>query len=263
MTRTPPGHALRLAVIGWGLGELAMGHRLAGMAWLAAEALLLAGIVATTILFADTSWYLLPFVLGMLFLAAWVAQAVRTYHRAQRQQDAVPPTAPRSPALAVAWLTIPLLAWAAGFWLFAAGAANPASVTDRFVSGWSASPTAPGTDPYAVLGDDPRALRSVAATALLRLQVLCAAGELAADCSTGTENLLRNVRVRLLDQTDTDATAVAELVRYERRPSTFLGIFPASELVPVPMERVVTLQLRAEPAALGAVRWEIVNAEAG
>lgn len=263
MTRTTPGHALRLAVIGWGLGELAMGHRLAGMAWLAGEVALLAAVALTTILFADTSWYLVPYLLGMLFLVAWLGQAVLTYHRAQRQQDAVPPTAPRSPALAVAWLTIPLLAWATGFWVFAAGAATPSAVTDRFVTGWSAATAANGTDPYAAISQDPGALRAAAVAALDRLEALCAAGELADDCATATENLLRNVRVSMSSQDQRSATAVAELVSYERRPSTFLGIFAGSELVPVPVERIITVELRADDAALGAVRWTIVNAEAG
>ena len=62
---------------------------------------------------------------------------------------------------------------------------------------------------------------------------------------------------------DSRATAIAELVRYERRPATLLGFIQASELVPVPLEPILTFQLQTAPAALGAVRWTIVNAEAG
>ena len=65
------------------------------------------------------------------------------------------------------------------------------------------------------------------------------------------------------------AIAVAEAVHFERRPTTFLWVFPGTELVPVADDEVLRLELAANDASLpgggsiGAVRWSIVGAEAG
>lgn len=262
MTPPAPGRVLRLAVLAWGLGDLALGHTAAGLAWLAAEALALAAVIGTTILFADTSWYLLPYLVGIGFLVAWAGQAVLAYRRAQHAHGAIPPAAAHSPALVIAWLAVPLLAWATGFWLVAAGAASPDAVVDRFVSAWSDAAGTDGADAFRGMRD-PESLSAAANDGLARLRQLCRSGTLAEDCDAAPANLLRDVRVRITALGTSRATAVAELVRFERRPSTVLGFINASELVPVPIEEVLTIQLEAEPAAIGAVRWTIVNAEPG
>lgn len=262
MTAPTPGRVLRLAVLAWGLGDLALGRTSVGIAWLVAEAALLAALAAATTLFADTSWYLLPFLLGMAFIAAWAAQAVAAYRRARRLQGAISPPPSRSPAATVAWLTVPLLLWGTGFWLVAAQAATPAAVVDRFVSRW-AETDATAAERYAALAEDPAALDVQARAALDRLRELCQAGDLPEDCSTATQNLLRDVRVRIERRGETRAVATAEVVRFERRPSTFLGLLQTSELVPVVIERILDLELEAGEATLGATRWTIVNAEGG
>ncbi len=251
-----PGRVLRLAVLAWGLGDIALGNSAAGLAWLAAEGVGLAAVGITSVVFADTTWYLLPFLLGVLFLVAWAGQAVLAYRRAQRAQGATPPAAARSPALTIAWLAIPLLLWATGFWVVAGEAATPAAVMDRFVSGWSDAD-------LDGLGDDPEMIRDAAAAGLDRLGRLCRSGALADDCASAPENLLRDVRVRIEMAGDGRASAVAELVRFERRASTIFGFIQATELVPVPVASILTVRLATTPAALGAVRWTIVNAESG
>jgi hypothetical protein len=261
VTGPTPERALRLALIGWGLGDLAMGRSRAALAWMALEAVMLVATTAATILLADTTWYLVPFLMGVAFLVIWAGQAVATYRRAQRLQAAATQSQPRSPAATVAWLTLPLLAWGTGFWLVAAGAATPAAVVDRFVSRWA---DLEPMEPPPVLGriaGGPFVDRE-AAYALYRLQQLCDAGRLADDCGDATENLLRDVRVTIDDRDGIHATADAELVEYRRQPSTLFGIFEGSELVPVPITSVLRLELEAMPAALGAREWVIVNAEA-
>jgi len=106
-------------------------------------------------------------------------------------------------------------------------------------------------------------LTDAAAIARERLGELCVAGMLADECGETPENLLHDIRVRITAETATSATALAEVVRFERRPSRFLGIFEASELVPVPTEPILRLELAARPAALGSARWTIVNAKPG
>ena len=256
-----PGRVLRLSLVAWGLGELANGRRYVASTWLLAEAICLAVVAIATWLFAGTTWYLLPFLLGMAFVVAWAAQAVAAYRHAQRTAgQATPPTARRSPAAAVAWLTLPLLAWGTGFWLITADGTSPAAVSNRVLSGWSDAaadgrPTTWGTD----LSQDPAALSSALAAATGRLQALCADGTLASDCADDSSSLLRDVRVRI-DANGNQATATAELVRFERRETTFLGLFGASDLEPVALREILRLDLAAQPAALGAQRWTVVSA---
>jgi hypothetical protein len=254
-----PSRVLRLAILGWGLGDLALGRRYVGTTWLLAEAIGLAIVAATTLLLADTTWYLVPFLAGMAFIAGWAIQAVLAYHRAQRQADADASAPNRSPATAAAWLTVPLLVWGTGFWLFAADSSSPAAVLDRFVSGWTET-VAGRTDP--LLAEAPAMVSASVATAVEHLRRLCDSGELSDDCADAPENLLRDVRIRFVWESKGGAVAVAELVRFERRPTRFLGLFDASELVAVPVEQIITLKLATRPAALGSERWAIVNAAA-
>lgn len=79
----------------------------------------------------------------------------------------------------------------------------------------------------------------------------------------------RDVRIQIVREDDRGATAVAEAIHYERRASSFLGVFAGSELVPVADARVLSLLLEAVPVELpgggdiGTVRWELVAADAG
>ena len=253
---TSPERALRLSLVGWGLGHLAMGRSRAGLAWLALEAVMLAAVAAATLLWADTTWYLLPFLLGVAFLVLWAAQAVAAYRRARSMHAASPESRPRSPAATIAWLTLPLLAWGTGFWLVGTGAATPSAVVDDFLGRWPELPI-PTAVVSPISGED---TDHVASMALADLALSCAMGRLAADCDAAPQNLLRDVRFSISATDETHATAVAELVEYERFPTRFLWIFQGADLRPVPIETVLTLQMEAKPAALGAHRWSIVNA---
>ena len=82
---------MRLSILAWGLGEGALGNRGAALGWLGAEVIGLALVFGSLYAFADTTWYLVPFLLGIAFIAAWVLQAVRVYRRAQGMQAARPP----------------------------------------------------------------------------------------------------------------------------------------------------------------------------
>lgn len=235
-----------------------MGRRNVGSTWLLAEAIGLGLVAFATYLLADTTWYLVPFLAGMAFIAVWAFQAIAAYRRAQRRQRGAAPTASsRSPAAAAAWLTIPLLVWGTGFWLFAAETASPAAVLDRFVAAWPQ--IAEGAHDI-TLAQDPVTLSGAAAEAVAHLGQLCAGGSLPEDCGDAPENLLRDIRFRIDAADDGSASAVAELVRFERRPARFMGLFEASELVPVPVEEILRLELAARSAALGSERWIIVNA---
>jgi hypothetical protein len=254
-----PGRVLRLALVAWGFGDLAMGRRGRGIALLVAELIGLVAIVVSAALLADTTWYLVPFLVGMAFIVAWCVQAIAAFLSAQRLQGAIPPPSTRSPAAVAAWLTIPLLLWGTGFWLLPAEGSSPGAVLDAFVTEWPDVSAQPITDDVAT---DPVAVTAEAEAALAGLRQVCDAAGLTDDCRAEASALLVNIRMRIEGQSADAATAVAELVRFERQPSRFLGVFEASELVPVPIATVLRLELAAQPAPLGSARWIIVNADA-
>jgi hypothetical protein len=226
-----------------------MGRRGPGIALLMAELIGLALVVASAILLSDTTWYLVPFLVGMAFIGVWSIQAVAAFLRAQRRQGAIPPAPARSPAAAAAWLTVPLLIWGTGFWLFAAGAASPDAVLNAFVTEWPDVAAQPLT---ANVATDPDAVSQEAEAALASLRRACVTAGLTDNCREEASALLVNVRMRIDSQ----------LVRFERQPSKFLGVFNATQLVPVPIAPILHLDLVAQPAPLGSARWIIVNADA-
>jgi hypothetical protein len=163
----------------------------------------------------------------------------------------------------MAWLSIPILVWGTGFWLAGGQAASAAAVLDRFEAAWPDLRS--GSLPASLVADP-----SVNATARAALATLDAACR-----SDGTDDcddpatLLRNLRISITDEAAGTATAVAQLVAFERQPTTVLWFIAGTELVPVPRQTVLTLALRAEPAPLpggidvGARRWRIVSARPG
>ena len=86
----------------------------------------------------------------------------------------------------------------------------------------------------------------------------------AARLGSGSDRF-RDMRFSIVEPGGRPATAVAEAIHFERRESRFLWVFPGSELVPVVDERLLTLELAADPVELpgggdiGAVRWELVR----
>lgn len=249
-----PGLVLRRSILLWGLGDVALGERGLGVAWMLAEALALAAVILSSLLLADSTWYLVPFLLGAAFIAAWAFQAVTAFHRAQHRAGAIAPTPRGSAAAAVAWLTLPILVWGTGFWLIGASGASPAAVLDRFVTEWPAD---------GAIGDAD--VHDAAAAALDQLRSACARGELKPDCGQSPVNLLRDVRLRIVFETGDAATAVAESVDYEQRATSVLWFFHGTELVPVARDALLRLELRAEPVTilgldLGARRWRIATA---
>lgn len=244
MTAPDPGRVLRRALVAWGLGHLAVGHTVLGRSLLVAEAAAIALVAWLTAGLADSSAYLLPFIGGMAFLAAWAWQAVDANRIAHRLQRARAPTTARSPAAPIGWLSIPLLIWGSGFWVIGAEGSSPAAVLDRFMTAWTRDELAD----------------------LWPQEVVEAADAAAAGRGIGPDRL-RNVRISLVARGAREATAVADAIHYERRATRLLGIFPGSELVPVPEETLLTLELVARPVELpgggdiGALRWELIGVD--
>jgi len=246
VTAPDAGRVLRRALVAWGLGHLLLGRAGTGRALIVAEIVAALLVAWLTIGLADTSAYLVPFIAGTGFIAAWAWQAIDAYRRARALDAASTPVPERSPAAAIGWLSLPLLVWGTGFWLVGAHAATPASVLDRFVTAWTSDELDDGWP----------------------ARVVREADAAAADLGTGPDRF-RDVRIRILTTGDARVTAVAEAIHFERHDSRFLGLFAGSELVPVADERVLTLELASRPVELpgggdiGAVEWAVVDARAG
>lgn len=243
MSAPDPGLVLRRALVAWGWGHLAIGRMAVGRALLIAEIIALALVSWLTIGLADSTAYLVPFLAGVGFLVAWAWQAIAAYRAARAMQAAMPPTPERSPATAIGWLSLPLLAWGTGFWLFGAHAATPAAALDRFVTAW----TAGALDDAAWPPD-----------------VVRAADRAAERLGDGPDRF-RDVRFSIIDAEGSRVIAVGNAIHYERRATSLFGIFSGSELVPANDERLLSLEVAAVPVELpgggdiGAVRWELVG----
>ncbi|HEX5040506.1 MAG TPA: hypothetical protein VFW95_10250 [Candidatus Limnocylindria bacterium] len=242
MSRTDPGRVLRRAILAWGLGHLALGRASVGVGLLVAEVAGILLVAWLTIGLSESSAYLIPFMAGVLFLVAWTWQAIAAYRSAQGALVVDLPR--RAPAAALGWLGVPLLIWGTGFWLDGARCATPAAVLDRFTTQWTTSS----------LGQE-------------WSRRVTDAADRAADRLGDREEQFRDVRIRVVDQDDASATAVAELIHFERTETRILGIFPATELTPVVDRTVLTLELGAQPVELpgggdiGAVCWELASAD--
>jgi hypothetical protein len=258
----PAGLVLRRALLAWGLGDLALGRPRAAAAWLIAELAGAIGVGWLVIGLAETTAYVIPFLAGCAFLVAWTTQAALAYHRARVAAGTIGPTPVGSPAAAMAWLGVPLLIWGTAFWLVGGQAATPAAVLDRFETTWPAL-AASGSLPDGITTNQ-LAVRGAALDALQGLAARCNADG-GTSCGQPA-TLLRNLRITVTAEGDATASAVAQIVTFERRPSTFLGFIAGVELVPVPQVTVLTFDLRASPTLLpggidvGARTWRIVNA---
>jgi hypothetical protein len=244
VSQPDPGRVLRRSLVAWGWGHLLLGRRGVGVALVVAEIVAILLVAWLTIGLATSSAYLVPFLAGVAFIVAWAWQAFAAYGAARTPPSADSPTSERSAATAAGWLSLPLLVWGAGFWLVGAHAATPAAALDDFVSAWTAGELDDGDWPPSVLA---------------------AAAEADAALGIGPDKY-QDVRFSIVAVSRASAEAVGETVDYEREPVSLLGIFPGTELVPVPDEQLMTMELVARPVELpgggdiGAVRWELVAA---
>ena len=221
-------------------------------------------LLVTPALIAGTA-YLVPFVIGIGFIAFWGAQAIAAYRAARRRHAATPPAGPHSPAAGIAWLALPLLAWGTLFWVAAGRNASAPAVMEAFLARWEEIAQNPRAG--AGVATDPDELSDDAAAAIDTLRGLCRAGIVPGNCDGDVRALGRDVRFRVVRPGDDAVTAMLEVVGYERRASRFLWIFEGTEVVPVPREPLLRLRLAVadEPGlfgALGAERWRVVSSHA-
>jgi len=233
--RTDPGRVLRRAILAWGLGHFALGRPGIGASLLVAEVIGVILVAWLTAGLSESSAYLVPFMAGILFLVAWAWQAIAAYRSASARDQPADDMQRRAPAAALGWLGVPLLIWGTGFWLDGARCATPAAAVDRSIAQRRSETS---RDEAAQRIDD--------------------AIERATDQS-------RDLRIRIAAQDDESATALGELIHFERTQTTILGIFPATELTPVVDRVLLTMELEAQPVELpgggelGAVCWELVS----
>jgi len=242
VSRPDPGRILRRAILAWGLGHIALGRTGIGAVLLVAEVVGVILVAWLTAGLSESSAYLVPFLAGVVFLVAWAWQAIAAYRLARHGEAGSGDLPQRAPAAALGWLGVPLLIWGTGFWLDGARCATPAAVLDRFTTQWTRSTLGEGWT-----------------------ELVTDAADRAAD-QFGDGDEFRDLRISITEEDERSATAVAEVIHFERTETRILGIFPATQLTPVGDRVVLTMDLEARPVELpgggdiGAVCWALVSA---
>ena len=126
-----PAAVLRWALLGWGLGHVALGLR-RGWLLLALEVVwlaLLGALLATLGVLAGERW-LIVFGLFVGFVLVWTGQAVDAHRRASRRAGADPGAMQLVVILFVTMLVL------TGYWVVGGTTASPAATLQRYVSAW-------------------------------------------------------------------------------------------------------------------------------
>jgi hypothetical protein len=255
----PPALVLRRALLGWGLGHMALGDR-RGVLLLAAETAGVAGLAFLVAYFAEGELSPWVYVAIVAFLAVWGWQAVDAYRRAV-ELGGVPGGAIQALALA----PVALVAFT-GFWLFAGSGSSPAAALREYVAAWRdrrpeaaselfVGPVDPGVLAAQWIGQ--RLYLSGRAAALARGRTTNL------DPSRPLDGLVFEITEGPAAPStgDRQAEAVVEFVRQETVSGSFFGLFPTATQRSVVLERIGSIRLRTvrrpTPVGIPDVVWRI------
>lgn len=243
MTPRSAERVLALALLGWGLGHVALGDR-RGWLLLLAEAGSLIVLVGAGLprLGGDAAGAV--YLALVLFFVAWAAQGVDAHRRAGEAG------APLTGALLVMALLPVAVAVFTCFWLNSGASATPTGTLERFVSAWR--------DDLPDEGDrlllEPAGPTSLAATwrradAIIHDRIVVLAATLGPGSGLHLDDPFTDLEFRLVEEADGQPgeTAVVEVlvVRQSVGRSTFLGLFPTAVQVTEVLGRLGTIRLQA------------------
>ncbi|HSH22104.1 MAG TPA: hypothetical protein VK992_05800 [Candidatus Caenarcaniphilales bacterium] len=235
---------LRRALIGWGLGHVALGDRrgwlLLAVHLLALGALLLVGAT----LIEGSRWIvLLPALL--LIVAAWVAQAVHAHQRAL-DLGAAP-----GGELQIALLLPLIVAGVTLFWLVGGHHASPTATLQQYVAAWRSERPAVA----AALFAEPLEEAALAAAwqrheEYVTQRVAEAAAAFGSFSGLDPRQPFNGLRfVELVEErTANSAVFAIEITRRERIETTLFGILPTATQQTVVVERIGTVRVAAHDA---------------
>jgi hypothetical protein len=267
--RQLPGAAavLRRALLGWGLGHLALGDR-RGWALLAAEvAAISAWLIAAVQLIQGSGWLALFLaLLGLLLVHA--GQAVHAQRMALRL-GAAP-----GGELQMAWLLPVVTLVVAGFWLLAGNRGSPEATLAGYVAAWQADHVEAGqallvpcTGVVDSCGAVPARLSADwhAQGSYIADRVAFAAQTYGPASGLDPSMPFNGLRFSLVSpctagqSADDEACAAVDIVRFQRIETTLFGFIPTASREIVVVERLGTINLttvRGQPVlSLSGAPW--------
>jgi hypothetical protein len=238
--------AVRRSLVVWGWGHLATGDRrgllLAALeiGWLAAFAW-----VAPPLL--DGSLVLAVFIAGIAFMAAWGAIAVLAYRRAVRRRATEGDGGPDGGAAELLWLAPVAIAGMTVLWAVGGSLARPDATLTRYVHDWQSGNARDAVSLF-VVSPAPADLDAIweRQLATLRNELL---GLEAEGGGSGLESDQPFSSMRFVEPAggggEGDSHRVeVEIVRRETIRDSFLGLFPTTSQVLVPVADLGWLEFR-------------------
>jgi hypothetical protein len=242
-----PRHAariLRLAVIGWGLGHIALGLRRGWLLLALQPAAIAFAAVVVAALLDGTRWLVVFPPLLVLFLV-WIGQALDAHRRALRAGYA-----PGGEWAIAAVLPVMLLVLTA-FWVLGGRYSSPSATLQAYTDAWIRD----RPDAASALFVAPRAPEDMdrlweeerrnVVERISRARALYGR-----DSGLDPERPFDSLRFRQQTASDGRVAMIGEIVRNERVETTLLGFIPTASQQTVVVEPGVTVWLQLQPQPL-------------
>ncbi|MGH2407057.1 MAG: hypothetical protein ACRDF7_03110 [Candidatus Limnocylindrales bacterium] len=231
-----------LALIGWGLGHVALGLR-RGWLLLAAEVVALLLLIGIGLPRIEGDAVDGIFLAVVLFFVIWVAQVIDAYRRAAHVG------APPGSAIGVlALLPVAVLVFSA-FWMVGGAAATASATLDRYVDAWRhGRPDAADHLLLVPMGPAAMTARWTAADAVIGSRLKALAGSLGPGSGFDAQRPFTNLEFRLQPSTGAaDARVSIVVVRHVSIRSSFLGLVPTAVQQTEVLDQIGTIDLTAVP----------------
>jgi hypothetical protein len=253
-----------LALLGWGLGHVAIGDR-RGWLLLSAEAAALVALVGVGLPRIEGDAVNGLFLALVLFFAAWAGQAIDAHRRAERSG-----ARPGGAIWLLALLPIAVVVFS-GFWMVGGSAATASATMERYVDAWRhGRPEVADRLLVEPAGPSATATRWAEVEAVIGDRLGALAASLGPRSGLDLGHPFANLEFRLMPGLPVTerpaATARIVVVRHVSVRSSFLGLFPTAVQQIEVLDQIGTIELVSVPlrpaAGLGdwpATRvWRIV-----
>lgn len=243
-TLPPAAAVLRRAMIGWGLGHLAIGDR-RGWLLLLLQPLAIAGLALVTVQLIEGTRWLIVFPPLVALLVIWMAQAIHAHQRA------VELGAERGGELQIILLLALAVSVMTAFWLLGGRFGSPTATLQAYTEAWMAG----RADAASQLFTTPPAPDRLTAdwadqTRVLQDGISRALAVYGPASGLDPQQPFASLRYRQLEGSEGAGRAgvLIEVVRSQRVETTVLGIIPTAgqETVVVEADWVVWLELRRQ-----------------
>ncbi len=258
------GRTLRLALLAWGAGHIALGLR-RGWLLLVLQPLALGVVAVLTVLLIDGTRWLIVFVPLVALFLVWIGQALDAYHRALRSGHA-----PGGEWTIVAILPV-MIGVLTVFWLVGGRHGSPAATLQAYADAWiSDRPEMAGQLFVSERAPDQmlrqwQGERSAVVDRITRARAIHGA-----ESGLNPERPFDSLRFREVRSSSGRVAMIAEIVRNQRVETTLLGFVPTAGQETVVVEHALTVWLTLqpqpvpgwlEPLPLDSFAWKIESIE--